>query len=283
MFDLNKAISPYKKFCNGYSSFGTEANSYLAGLIFGIGKTKIELNHEGTSVLDNINAFDRAEVKNAYLGQINMVTVSSFCGPMGGVVGYDILKSSDLQTVHKYFPEGKIANGDIDVPVYSAASIVDATKSLFGTVDDKRFPLMPGSMVPCAGRYITEKGPRHIYCGFGLGIAKNHKRDAHLFMEDEGDIPLHIKGTEVEAGYRHKILENLARSILKVGQNQKVNYKEIFVEMTDIMIQPNEIGCALVAAPYFTLAKNAIPEKGIESLTTTSLKAWEKEMNKRDF
>lgn len=284
MFDLNKAISPYKNYCNGYGNSGTLDNSYLVGLIFGIGKTKKELYHEGTSILDNINAFDRAEVENAYLGQINMVTVSSFCGPMGGLIGYDILKPKNIYKFHKYFPEGEIVGSDSKkIPVYTASTLVEATKSLFGTVNDKRFPLAPGSVVPCAGKHISKKGPKHIYCGFGLGIAKNHKRDAHLFMEDIGDIPLYIKGTEVEGLYRHKILENLAKSVLRIGENQKVSYKEIFVEMHDVMIQPDEIGCSLVAAPYITLAQNAIPEKGIDTLFDISLESWKKEMDKKEF
>ncbi|HET7099362.1 MAG TPA: histidine decarboxylase, pyruvoyl type [Patescibacteria group bacterium] len=283
MFDLKKVISPYNSFCSGYGNPGASGDSYLVGLIFGIGKTKILLDHQGTSILDSINAFDRAEVENTYLGQINMVIVSSFCGPMGGLVGYDILKPKDLYNFHKFYPEGKITNAGVSIPVYSASPIVNATRELFGTVDDKKFPLMPGSIVPCAGRHITDVGPKHIYCGFGLGIAKNHKRDAHLFMEDMGEIPLNIRGTEVEASYRHKILGNLAKSILRVGENQRVRYKEIFVEMHDVTVQPGEIGCALVAAPYFTLAKDAIPKKGVESLSDLSLDAWTKEMDKKGF
>lgn len=282
MFGLVKAISPYNSFCSGYGNPGASGDSYLVGLVFGIGKTKIELNHDGISILDSINAFDRAEVEKTYIGQINMVTVSSFCGPMGGLLGYDFLKPKNLYKYHQFFQEGKIANRKINVPVYSAAPLVDATRTLFGTVNEKKFPLIPGSIVPCAGRHISGEGPRHIYCGFGLGITKNHKKDAHVFMEDVGDIPLYIKGIEMERLYRHKILENLAKSVLQIGENQAVRYKEIFVEMKDVVVQPGEIGCALVGAPYFTLAKGAIPAKGIESLYDMPLETWNKEIDKRD-
>lgn len=280
MINLDEAIGPFEKYCDGYGNPGASGKGYFVGLMFGIGKTKIRFEHEGTSLLDNINAFDKAEVMDVNIGQINMTQVSSFCGPIGKIWGYHVLKPKKFEP-HKYFPKGSLKVGSSYIPIYSASPIVDATRSLFGTIDDKRFPLLPGSHVPCAGKHITEKGPRHIYCGFALGIAKNQEQNANLFMEDLGDIPIYIKGTEVEVEYREKILENLAKSVLAIGENQGVRYKEIFVEMQDVVIQPDEIGCALVAAPYFTLAKSAIPQRGINMLESISLSEWEKGIKKR--
>ncbi|WP_260842790.1 histidine decarboxylase, pyruvoyl type [Staphylococcus epidermidis] len=37
-------------------------------------------------------SYDRAEAKNAYMGQINMITASSFTGLQGSTLGYDILR-----------------------------------------------------------------------------------------------------------------------------------------------------------------------------------------------
>jgi histidine decarboxylase len=258
MFDISKAVSPYKNFCLGYGNSETSANSYLVGLTFGVGKSRITLNHEGSKNLDEINVFDIAEASGAYMGQINMVTVSSFCGPMGAIVGYDIFRQNKLFKAHRFFPEGKILFRKNKIPVFSASPLVEATKKIFGTVDDRKFPIIPGSIVPCATKDIVKEGPVHIYSGFGVGIAKDHKKDAHLFMEDKGEIPLHVQGEEIEFEYKHKILENIAKSIVEIGKNQRVFYKEILVEMVDVIVQPGEIGCALVAAPYFTLAKNAI-------------------------
>lgn len=280
MLSLNEAIGPYDKYCDGYGNPGASGKGYFVGLMFGIGKTKVRFEHEGTSLLDSINAFDKAEVMDINIGQINMVQVSSFCGPIGKIWGYHVLKPKKFEP-HKYFPKGAVRSGTSNVPVYSASPIVNATRALFGTVDDKRFPLLPGSHVPCAGKNITEKGPRHIYCGFALGIAKNQRQDANIFMEDLGDIPIYVKGTEVEAEYREKILENLANSVLAIGENQGVRYKEIFVEMQDIVIQPNEVGCALVAAPYFTLARSAIPQGGTSQLVSMGLSEWEKSIGKK--
>jgi histidine decarboxylase len=264
------ATSPYENYCNGYQS----EKNYFVGLTFGIGKTQMEFTHEGTSILDDINAFDRAEVEDITIGQINMIIVSSFCGPQGSVWGYHVARPKNLYKPHPYLPEGKVTRGKHTVAVYSAHALVNATKELFGTVKKKKFPLMPGSMVPCAGKHIQKRGPAHIYCGFGLGVVKDGEKNANLFMEDLGEIPLYIQGTNREKAYKHDLLENIAKSVLAIGENQKVEYKEIFVELKDLTVQSNEIGCALVAAPYFTIARNAVPKKGIEFLQKMSLDEW---------
>lgn len=279
MIDLKEYISPFERYCDGYGNPGASGKGYFIGLTFGIGKTKIEFEHEGTSILDDINSFDRAEVEDVNIGQINMITVSSFCGPIGAIWGYHVLRPKTFSP-HTYFPKGFVKGKNSHIPVYSASSIVDATRALFGTVEQKKFPLLPGSHVPCAGKSIKRKGPSHIYCGFALGIAKNQDEDANLMMEDLGEIPLYIKGTEREAAYRETILENLARSVIAIGENQNVRYKEIFVEMQDVVVQPGEIGCALVAAPYFTLAQGAIPKTGINSLVKMDIHDWEKSIKK---
>lgn len=280
MINLEEIIGPFEKYCDGYGNPGASGKGYFVGLMLGVGKQKIEFVHDGISILDNIISFDKAEVEDVNIGQINMTKVSSFCGPVGAIWGYHVLKPKTF-SAHPYFPKGKIKAGSSYIPVYSASSIVDATRVLFGTVDEKKFPILPGAHVPCAGKSISEKGPRHIYCGFALGIARNQEHNASLFMEDSGDIPLYIKGTEAEDEHKERILNNLAMSVLAIGENQGVRYKEIFVEMRDIVIQPGEIGCALVAAPYFTLAKNAIPKEGINALCDMELKEWERKIRIR--
>jgi histidine decarboxylase len=274
MKDFKQAISPYEKYCDGFASPGASGKGYFVALAMGIGKTKLSLGHEGTSLLDAIDAFDKAEVEDVNIGQINMITVSSFCGIGGALWGYHAAKSKDLAKPHKNLPQGYVERNGQKVPVYTAEPLIDAARALFGTVDDKKFPLLPGGHVPCAGKSIKEVGPRHIYCGFGLGIAEDPETTANLMMEDLGDIPMHITGTDQEPGYKGKILANLAQSVLSIAENQKVRYKEIFVEMKDIVIQEGEMGCALVAAPYFTIAKNAVPSEGIENLAKMSLEEW---------
>ena len=138
MINLKEYISPFERYCDGYGNPGASGKGYFIGLTFGIGKTRVEFEHEGTSILDEINSFDRAEVEDVNIGQINMVTVSSFCGPIGAIWGYHVLRPKNF-TTHKFFPQGHIKGKTSLIPVYSASSIVDATRALFGTVEQKKF------------------------------------------------------------------------------------------------------------------------------------------------
>ncbi len=116
---------------------------------------------------------------------------------------------------------------------------------------------MPGSHVPCAGKNIKIEGPGIVYAAIGIGIAKDRQKDACLLMEDIGSIPLKYNKKEIEA-YKKLIKINLAKSILQIGRNQRVKYSECFVGVIAIEAAKNEIVCALVAAPYFTLARKAL-------------------------
>ena len=80
-----------KEYCEGYFSTAL-GNSYLLGVNYAVAKVRKQFGHEGSSVLDEINAFDMAEITNANVGQINAIKVSSFCGPRGHIWGYDICK-----------------------------------------------------------------------------------------------------------------------------------------------------------------------------------------------
>ncbi len=93
---LEKSISPYEKYCDGYGNTKSSGNSYLLGFVLSTGKTKKQFYHDGSKMLDEINAFDIAETKGPYIGQINMSIVSSFCGPQGLIWGYDIYASEAL-------------------------------------------------------------------------------------------------------------------------------------------------------------------------------------------
>jgi histidine decarboxylase len=272
MINVNEAISPYENYCDGYGNPGSSGKGYFVGLALGVDKAKLKFNHIGSDRLDGINAFDRAEVSDVNIGQINMINVSSFCGPQGLIWGYHVVQPKKLFTPHSLFPQGVITYRNKSIPVYSAGSIIDASRSLFGTLDHKRYPLHPGAHIPCAGKNIKREGPANLYCSVGVGIAENSDKNANLIMEDVGEIPFHLNEEEKNT-YKSSILEKLAMSILAIGKNQKVRYKEMFVEIRDINVEPGEIGCALVAAPYFTLARRAIPKKSY-NLAEISLQKW---------
>lgn len=275
-FSLQQAVSPFARYCVGYGNPGASGSSYIVGLNLGIGKVPKELSHKGSNLLDEINAFDRAEIDAAYIGQINMVTVSSFCGPMGAIWGYHLVKSKKMYRQNPYFPEGEIHDGKRIIPVFDAQPLFEATKMLFGTVGRQRFPLLPGSHVPCATKKMILYGPGHIYACLGLGVAEDRLHVAHLLMEDVGSMHHKITDAKEEKAYKHMILHNKVKSILEIGHNQQVRYKEIFIGMKDMFIKKEEVGCALVTAPYFALAQQAIPTASNTDLEKMTLEEWER-------
>ena len=248
----------YEDYCSGYQNTGNVGNGYLLGMVIGVGKTKVSNIKEGSDNLEKIDAFDRAEVEDTNIGQINMITVSSFCGPMGKIWGLDLAKSEELYDKDEYTPSG----------VYSLKPLMQATKSLLGTIEDKRFPFMPGSHVPCASKYITSSEPTVIYSSLTIAIPKDRQKNACLLMEDIGEV------NSINNETKTRLLERAVESVSRIGDNQKVLYNEIFTDLKMVKISKGEAGCALVAAPYFSIAKNAIPSD--KSLNEISLSEWEK-------
>ena len=99
-------------------------------------------------------------------------------------------------------------------------------------------------------------------------------------MEDMGFIPDGEHPMKYNVELYEPISRKIATSILMIGENQKVDYKEIFVVVKDVFVHQNEIGCALVAAPYFTLAKKSIPNNEIETLSKINTHEWERLVSK---
>ncbi len=246
------AISPYAEYSEGYGNTGASGNGYVLGFCLGTASVKTQFSHIGSIMLDEINAFDLAETKGPYIGQINMSTVSSFCGPQGLVLGYDIMRQKDMYQ-DSY---GTVEYKGTKAKVYSLEPLIDATEKMFGTVDKRVFPLRPGSHVPFANKVIKADEPCIIFSCVAIGIAEDREANACLLMEDVGKIE--NKGLGPYIQFKEEIIEKLATSVLSVGHNQRVKYKEIFAGIRFQVVKKGEVGCALVAAPYFTLAKNAI-------------------------
>lgn len=259
---LKSAMSPYDGYCVGYPGAG----NYITAMVMGAGVFKKTFSHAGSSTLDSIVAYDRSEITDAYIGQINMIMVSSFCGPQGFIWGYDAAKeesvgiSSLLSTDKcKEFKGVEIKNGQ---------NLRIAAKSLFGTLKDKKFPFLPGCHVPCAGKYYTKSGPALLYGVFAIGIPADRGAAACLFMEDAGEI---VDEADNHAAAKEKVVLNTIRSVLQIGKDQGIEYKEIFVDYIDKKIAADEVGCILVAAPYLLLAKKAFDA----NLASQTLKEWD--------
>ena len=263
---INTLLSTEQQFCEGYFAQGHGA--YMLGVNLAAAATAKRFSHPGSDTLDRINAFDLAEINRAHLGQINMMQVSSFCGPKGALWGYDL-----CQVPKRPCPLGVTAS-DLGAPeplaIWDIAPLVDAFASLTGTVAAPRFPFVPGSHVPCAVKSITAAGPEHLYAAQAIAIPEDRNRHACLIMEDTGSLAY----TTDHAEAKQRVAFNLLRSVLAIGDNQQVRYREIFVGLADVAVGEDEIGCALVANPYFVLAQGALPEQGL-SLAGLTLAEWE--------
>jgi|YNPNPStandDraft_1061719.scaffolds.fasta_scaffold76347_1 histidine decarboxylase len=254
---LSHVLGPENNYCTGFigGSWRSQGH-YLLAACLGAAKVPRRFFHDGSDVLDSIFAFDLAEVDLLYMGQINVIRVSSFCGPQGLIWGYDVASPGHLYERHP-LGVGDVKTGVRDrLPVYSLWPLIQAARELFGTRQKPVFPIQPGSHVPCAEKKKILKGPGHIYCALGIGIARDRRRDACLLMEDVGEIPAPMDRNE-QNDYRRMILTQVAHGIVEVGGNQNIEYGEVFVGLRDLFLEENEIGCALVAAPYFLLARGA--------------------------
>lgn len=272
MRTLSGAIGPYKNYCAGYENPGASGGNYLMVLALGTGTVKKQLSHSGSIMLDQTLAFDAAEISGVNLGQTNMITVSSFCGPHGSVWGYHLAKQQPQ--AHPLFPLSTYSYHGQKVPVFSASPYIQAAKSLLGTINKKVFPIKPGSHVPCATKSIMLEGPTLLYSAIGMGVPITEDVDACLMMEDVGQFKIPLSPKDF-MNAKTLVLENMIKSIISVGINQHVTYREIVIEIIVNNVANNEIGCALVAAPYLTLAKNAIPKGGINRLFKMTLQEWQ--------
>ena len=97
-----------------------------------------------------------------------------------------------------------------------------------------------------------------------------------IAIEDAGDsIP--TDSDESRVAYLDRMMENIATSIVRCGDDSNVKYKEIFLGYKTEWIPEGHVGCALTCAPYVVFAKKAIPKKHRPSdLLKMTLPDWEK-------
>lgn len=257
---IQSSLSPYDNYCVGFSGKG----GYITALILAIDSFRKRFSRPGSKILDSIMAYDRAEVTDTYIGQINMEIVSSFIGSQGLIWGYDLAKEEKLKipsmlnkNILKKFRGIEIKNGE---------NLRRAGKMLFGGRDKRHFPLLPGTHVPCAGKFHFEEGPVYLYAAASIGVPENREKSACILMEDVGKLK------KVTPQVKQRILLNGIQSVLEIGKNHKINYREIFVDLVIKKINSNEMGCALIAIPYFHLAKKALHK----NLAQQTLTEWER-------
>ncbi len=143
---VNGAVGPFDSYSDGYGNPGASGLGYVSVLTLEIGTVISDMDE----VLEEIVAFDRAEAGGTYIGQINMITASSFNGINGAVWGYHVAKADAIanNTLQPLFMK-KRSDGT-EIPVYPVQPLLDAGKRLFGTVGQRRFPLR---VLSCSRRW----------------------------------------------------------------------------------------------------------------------------------
>ena len=269
---VNGAVGPFDSYCDGYGNPGASGLGYVSVLTLETGLVRKDMDE----VLEEIVSYDQAEVNGTYVGQINMITASSFCGLNGAVWGYHLAKDESISngTLRPLFRK-KRSDG-VEIPVYSVHPLLDAGERLFGTQKEKRFRILPGAHVKCAVKSITREGPISVWCAIALAIADDGTKDSNLFIEDCGQ-SLPAKNEEERLAQMNELLENIAESIVRCGDNSNVKFKAIFVGYKTQWVPEGYVGCALTCAPYVVLAKEAIPEgKTPDVMLDMTISDWEK-------
>ena len=289
----SKAVSPSDTNCFGYQNTDTGGH-YITTLKLSTGVINIE-GLDNDKVLTDIVSYDKAEKNSAYMGQVNVITVSSFTGPLSAIWGYDLAKANklydkllfkvpdDLMHIPQGFQPHSLTKSQI--PVYSIDPLLEATQALFGTADSRHFPIIAGAHVACAMKKATSIDPitntpvpGWIWCFLALAIAERRECDASLFIEDVGFFPDEVGVALFENEVIKKLKEKQKQVVLSqylCGINQNTPFSEIFVGYRYERVDTGYFGCALSCAPYITLAKEVYPiNGGTKRLAAMSLEEW---------
>ena len=277
------AISPYENYCDGYGAPGAQGNGYVSVLKVSVGTVE----KTDDFLLDGIVSYDRAEINDAYVGQINMLTASSFCGIAGQVWGHDLAAHNDIID-KKIKPVLEIDQYDgSKLHVYDAKPLLEAGIELFGTEKERRFTLLPGAHTICANKGVTAYRPKEdrplkegeaygVWCFIALSLSADRDNCADLFIEDAGLWTKNDSAEDLKA-FLEDHRKSVAWSVVSCGQDSHVLFERTYVGFAYTIMKPGEIGTSLTCAPYVSLARNAVPSQGFNSLNKISLKEWLKD------
>ena len=277
------AISPYENYCDGYGAPGAQGNGYVSVLKVSVGTVE----KTDDFLLDGIVSYDRAEINDAYVGQINMLTASSFCGIAGQVWGHDLAAHNDI-IEKKIKPVLEIDQYDgSKLHVYDAKPLLEAGIELFGTEKERRFTLLPGAHTICANKGVTAYRPKEdrplkegeaygVWCFIALSLSADRDNCADLFIEDAGLWTKNDSAEDLKA-FLEDHRKSVAWSVVSCGQDSHVLFERTYVGFAYTIMKPGEIGTSLTCAPYVSLARNAVPSQGFNSLNKISLKEWLKD------
>ena len=278
------AISPYENYCDGYGAPGAQGNGYVSVLKVSVGTVE----KTDDFLLDGIVSYDRAEINDAYVGQINMLTASSFCGIAGQVWGHDLAAHNDIID-KKIKPVLEIDQYDgSKLHVYDAKPLLEAGIELFGTEKERRFTLLPGAHTICANKGVTAYRPKEdrplkegeaygVWCFIALSLSADRDNCADLFIIEDAGLWTKNDSAEDLKAFLEDHRKSVAWSVVSCGQDSHVLFERTYVGFAYTIMKPGEIGTSLTCAPYVSLARNAVPSTGFNSLNKISLKEWLKD------
>jgi len=279
----HRAIGPFDAYCDGYGRPGAQGLGYVC--VLKVATATVEKSDD--ALLDGIVALDRAEAAQAYLGQINMETASSFCGIAGQVWGHDLAVAGAIADGSQRPLFSLEQHDGSALPVYDGQPLLDAGKALFGTAQLRRFPPAPGAHVICANKSVKAYRPRHgapdpdrgqaygVWCYLALSIARDRRGAADLFMEDAGL----WQESDDEAGFSRWLdghRQRVAESIVACGRGQELLFERTYLCGAHVLMPPGHLGIALAVAPYLVLARKALPGGDFARLSELTLAEWEK-------
>ena len=278
------AISPYDCYCDGYGMPGAYGNGYLAALKVSAGMVK----KADDQLIDGIVAYDRAEINDAYVGQINMLTASSFCGLAGQIWGYDVARHDQIAN-GSYQPLYKETQFDgSSLPIYDAKPLLDASLELFGSEKERRFHLLPGAHTICANKGVTTSRPKKgaalkpgqaygVWSYIAISFAKDRDYAADLFIEDAG-CWVENDNEEDLLAFLDAHRKSITRSVVQCGQDSHVLFDRTYIAYAHCILKPETVGTAITVGPYFSLARDAVPAEGFGSLNDITLGQWLQKM-----
>jgi histidine decarboxylase len=269
---VNGAVGPFGPYCMGYMNPGASGLGYISTLKLSTGIVSMQGLDPGTQ---GIVSYDRCEENDAYIGQINMGTASSFCGVNGAVWGYHLAVADEIAngTLQPLYMQQQ--NGG-SIPVFPVAPLLDAAQRLFGIVEQRRFPPMPGAHVICANKNATVAGPTWVWSAIAIAIAQDRSSAANLFIEDASSYGDQNTPESAVIAYLNQTQQNVTYSMILCGQDQEVEYTEIFVGYKYQFVPDGYEGCALTCAPYVVLAQDAIPPNAQASdILNMTISQWE--------
>lgn len=277
------AISPYNDWCDGYGMPGAYGNGYVNILKVSCGA----VDKTQDNLIDGIVTYDKAECADAYVGQINMLTASSFNGVQGQIWGHDIACHDDIKkgNIKPLFTEKQFDGSDLEV--YDAKPLLQAGIELFGTDTDRRYHPAPGAHVICANKGVTAYRPKEgqplgpgeaygVWCFIAISLTKDHDYCANLFIEDAG---VWTKNDDEQdlIQFLDQRRKEIVWSVIECGKDSGVLFERTYIGYNYVMMKPNQIGNAITVGPYVTLARDAIPAAGFGALNDMTLTEWLKD------